>query len=64
MHRCARVAKQYLVDSRSHILGKSEMHKEERDVVEGEIKELDECDMEDFGTLDSSEKTIATLGDR
>ena len=26
--------------------------------------EVDECDMEGFGTLESSEKTIAILGDR
>ena len=29
-----------------------------------EIRKIDECDMEKFGTLDSSEKTIAILGDR
>ena len=28
-----------------------------------EIRELNDCD-EEFGTLDSSEKTIAILGDR
>ena len=28
------------------------------------MKKTDECDMEKFGTLDSSEKTIAILGDR
>ena len=30
------------------------------------VKKIDECDKEEFGTLDinSSEKTIATLGDR
>ena len=27
-----------------------------------EMKNIDECDMEKFGTLDSSEKTIAVLG--
>ena len=26
--------------------------------------EIEECDIEDFDTLDSSEKTIAVLGDR
>ena len=42
------------------------MYNEERDVLEEEIREIDECDMEKFGTLfiDSSEKTIAILGDR
>ena len=38
-------------------------HKEERDVVEEELKKIDECDMEEFGTLDSREKTIDMLGD-
>ena len=28
------------------------------------MREIDECDMEEFGTLDSSENTIAILGDR
>ena len=28
------------------------------------MRKVDECDMKKFGTLDSSEKTIAVLGDR
>ena len=28
------------------------------------MREIDECDMEEFSTLESSEKTIAVLGDR
>ena len=36
---------------------------EERDVLE-EMRKLDECDMEEFVRQDSSEKTIAILGDR
>ena len=59
MHRCALVAKQY---SRTHIVGECEIYKEERDILE--MRKIDECDMEKFGTLDSSEKTIAILGDR
>ena len=39
------------------------MYKEEWDVLE-EMRKIDECSMEKFGTLDSSEKTIAVLGDR
>ena len=31
---------------------------------EEEMREIDECDMEEFGKLDSSGKTIAILGDR
>ena len=44
-------------------MGECEIYKEERDVSE-EMRKIDECDMEKFGTLDGSEKTIATLGDR
>ena len=40
-----------------------EMCKEERDVLEDEMRETNECDMEEFGTLDGIEKTIAILGD-
>ena len=40
------------------------MHREERDLLAEEMKEIYEYDMEEFGTLDSSEKTIAILGDR
>ena len=39
------------------------MYKEERDVLE-EMWKIDECDMDKFGALDSSEKTVAILGDR
>ena len=30
----------------------------------GKMRKIDGCDMEKFGTLDSSEKTIVILGDR
>ena len=39
------------------------MYKEGRDVLE-EKREIDECDIEEFGTIASSEKTIAILGDK
>ena len=39
------------------------MYKEERHVLEYNMREIDECDMEEFDTLDS-ENTIAILGDR
>ena len=29
-----------------------------------EVSKIDECDREELGTLDSSEKTTAILGDR
>ena len=38
-------------------------YKRRNDVLE-EMRKIDECDMEKFGTVDSSEKTIAILGDR
>ena len=40
------------------------MYKEEWDVSEEEMRKIDECDMEEFGPLDGSEKTITTLGYR
>ena len=54
------------IENRTHIvlIGESERYEEERDVLEEEMREIDECDMEEFGTLDSSEETIAILGDR
>ena len=32
-------------------------------MLEEEIREIDECDTEEFDTLDSSKKTTAILGD-
>ena len=61
MDRCVLMAKQ---QSRTHTVVECEIYKDERDVVEGEMWKIDECDMEKIGTLDSSEKTIAILGDR
>ena len=52
------------IGSRTHIVGECEIYKEERDVLQEEMREIDECDMEEFGTLDSSEKTVAIPGDR
>ena len=50
-------------ESRTHVVGECEVYKEERDVLEAEMRKIDECDMENFGTQYSSEKTIAILGD-
>ena len=50
------------IESRTHIVGECEIYKEERDALEEEMKEFDACDMEEFGRLKSSEKTIAVLG--
>ena len=53
------------IESRNHILGECETCNKERDVLEEELRELNECDMEGFDTLDIiSEKTTAILGDR
>ena len=51
------------MESGTHIVGECEVCKEERDVFE-EMREIYECDMGEFGTLDGSSKTIAILGDR
>ena len=32
-------------------------------MLQGEMRKIDECDLEKFGALDSSEKTIAILGE-
>ena len=51
------------VGSRTHIVGECEIYKEERDLLD-EMRKLDKCVMDKFGTLCSREKTIAILGDR
>ena len=55
----------YSGERRHHIVGECEIYKEERHVLV-EMRKIDECGMEEFGTLliYSSEKTIAILGDR
>ena len=52
------------IGSGTHIVGECEVYKEERDVWEKEMRDIDERGVEVFGILDSSEKTIAVLGDR
>ena len=52
------------IERRTHIVGECEIRKEERGVLEGEMRKIDECGMEKFGTLDRSQKTIAILEDR
>ena len=46
------------IERRTHIVGECEIYKEERDVSEEELREIDEYD------IDSNEKTIDILGDR
>ena len=50
------------VKGRTHIVGECEIYKEKRDVLE-EMRKIDEFEMENFGTLDSSKKRIAIPGD-
>ena len=52
------------IKSRTHIVGECEIYKEKLNVLEEEMRKLDDCDMEEFGRLESSDKTIAILGDR
>ena len=40
------------------------MYNEKRDLLREEMRRIDEYATEEFGTLDSSEKTIAIPGDR
>ena len=48
------------IESRSNIVaGERDRYKEEPDVFEERMREIDECDMAEFGTLDGSQKTIA-----
>ena len=51
------------IESRTLMMGECEISKEERDVLV-EMRKLDECDVEEFGRVESSEKTIAAKGDR
>ena len=48
-------------ESRTHIVGECEMYKEERYVFQEEMREIDECYMEEFDPLDNRDKTIAIL---
>ena len=52
------------IERRTHIVGECEIHKKGQDVLEEEMGKLDGCDTEEFGRVQSSEKTIAILGDR
>ena len=52
------------IENSIHTVGECEMYKEERDTLEEEMRKLDVCGMGEFGRLESSEETIATLGDR
>ena len=52
------------IESRTQIVVECEVYKEGRDALEEEMRKLNACDMEEFGRLESGEKTIAILGDK
>ena len=45
-------------------MAECELYQEERDVLEGGMRDLNKSGTESFDALDSREKTIAILGDR
>ena len=45
-------------------MAECELYQEERDVLQGEMRDLNKSGMKSFDALDSREKTIAILGDR
>ena len=45
-------------------MAECELYQEERDVLEGEMRDLNKGGMGSFDALDRWEKTIAILGDR
>ena len=50
------------IESRNHVVRECQIYKEERDVLK--MRKLNGCDTEEFGRLESGEKTIAILGNR
>ena len=51
-------------ESRTRIVGELDLRKEERNVFEDGISNIDGCDMKKFCTMSFIEKTIAVLGDK
>ena len=51
-------------ESRIHIVAECELYKEERDILEEEMREVKEGGIKSFDVLDIRGKTIAILGDR
>ena len=49
------------IGNTTHMVGACEKYKEKRDVLKEEMRERVECDKEECGTLDSTEKMIAIL---
>ena len=50
-------------ESRINMVGERELYKEERNVLKEDMKKIGECGLERWGTLNTSEKTIAIPGD-
>ena len=44
------MAKQYLVDSKIQIVGERGLYEEKRDAIQAEMREIDECVMEESDT--------------
>ena len=51
------------MESRTHLVVECELYKEERDVLEGDMRDMNEDGMKPFDALDSGEKTMAILRD-
>ena len=51
-------------ESRIHIVAECELYKDERDILDEEMREVKEGGIKSFDALDNREKTIASLGDR
>ena len=49
------------IESRTNLVGECETYKKERDALD-EMRKPDVCDMEEFGRLESNEKTVGNLG--
>ena len=52
------------MEGRIHEVGECELYMEERDALEGGMRDLNKGGMKSFDALDSWETTIAVLGDR
>ena len=46
------------IESRTHIVAECEVYQEERDVLEGEMRDLNKSGMKSFDALDSREKRL------
>ena len=46
------------IESRTHIVAECELYQEKRDVLEGEMRDLDKSGMKSFDALDSREKRL------